>query len=100
MDTMIEILEREIAAYAGEGLNGSAYFVVSPDRQVYAVNDVFHTPEGRFVDVSLLVRRKGDCIIIEHDISDKMLVDALMQAGIPRDHIVLAYAGEKFEEAA
>lgn len=41
---------------------------------------------------------QGDKIIIDLDINDKMLVDALLQAGVPRDQIVLAYAGESIPE--
>jgi len=42
----------------------------------------------------------GDRIIIERDMNDKPLVEALLQAHIPRQHIVLAYAGESAEVAA
>ena len=37
-------------------------------------------------------------IVIERDVNDKPLVDALLQAGIPRKQIVLAYAGEPVNE--
>jgi hypothetical protein len=47
----------------------------------------------------LIVRLEGDHIIIERDINDKVLVDALVQAGIPRQQIILAYAGEALKEA-
>jgi hypothetical protein len=46
----------------------------------------------------LLVRLVHDHIVIERDINSKPLVDALMQAGIPRERIVLAYAGEPIPE--
>ena len=35
--------------------------------------------------------------MIHTDINDKPLVDALVQAGFPRDRIVLAYIGETLE---
>jgi hypothetical protein len=47
-----------------------------------------------------VVRIIDNHIIIDHDANNKSLVDALEQAGIPREQIVLAYAGEKFKEAA
>ena len=100
MDSMRTILQKEMLDYAGEGLNAYAYLTISADRQVYAVIDVTPKPDGRLVDVSLLVRLRGNCIIIEHDINSDPLVDALLQAGIPRNQIVLAYAGEAAEEAA
>jgi hypothetical protein len=40
----------------------------------------------------------NDQIIIERDINNKPLVDALVQNGIPREQIILAYAGEPVEE--
>jgi hypothetical protein len=39
-------------------------------------------------------------IVIEMDDSNKPLVDALLQAGIPRSKIILAYAGEPVPESA
>jgi hypothetical protein len=35
----------------------------------------------------------------EEDPTDKKLVDALLQRGIPREQIVLAYAGEPIPDA-
>lgn len=37
--------------------------------------------------------------IINKDTTDRPLVDELVRAGIPRDQIVLAYAGEKLPES-
>ena len=45
-------------------------------------------------DASLIARIVGATVVIEHDMNDKPLVDALIQAGVPRDQIVLAYRGE------
>ena len=50
--------------------------------------------------VSLLVRILPGVVVIERDQNDKPLVDALVQAGIPREKIILAYAGEPVPEAA
>lgn len=52
------------------------------------------------VDTGLVVLIKGDKVIIERDVNDRPLVDVLIAAGIPRDRIVLAYAGESAGEAA
>jgi len=45
-----------------------------------------------------MARGENDKVVIEEDLTDKPLVDALIQAGIPREQIVLAYAGDKLEE--
>jgi hypothetical protein len=60
---------------------------------------VGYLPDMRMVDVGLIVRVVGDRIIIERDVNDKPLVDALLQASISRQQIVLAYAGEPVEES-
>jgi len=52
----------------------------------------------RFARMGLLVRLVRNRIIIEHDMNDKILLDALLQAGIPREMIILAYAGEPVPE--
>lgn len=100
MDKALEALKAELAIYSKDPLNGRGYLTMNEDKTVYAVVDVTKQRGKRYVDVSLLIRIKGDCIIIEHDVSNKLLVDALVQRGVPRDRIVLAYAGETVEEEA
>ncbi len=46
------------------------------------------------------MRLIGARIVIERDVNDKPLVEALLAANIPRQQIVLAYAGEPAEETA
>jgi hypothetical protein len=52
------------------------------------------------VDTGLVARVADGRIVIERDINNKPLVAALVEAGIPRDRIVLAYEGESINEAA
>jgi hypothetical protein len=87
MATLTTILENEMLAYAGRGANGYSFAK-------------FIFQEKNYVETSLLARIVGEKIIIEDDKTNKPLVDALVQAGIPREQIVLAYAGEKVEETA
>lgn len=47
-----------------------------------------------------MVRIFEDVVIIERDQNDKLVVDALMQAAISREKIILAYAGEPVPEGA
>jgi hypothetical protein len=86
--------------YAGKGLNGYTYLTKSPDGQVFTVVGIAEVRGERIVHTGLVVRLADNRVIIEHDANDKQLVDALMQAGISRSQIVLAYAGESVEEAA
>jgi hypothetical protein len=42
---------------------------------------------------------EGDVVIIDEDLTDRPLVEALVRAGIPREKIVLAYTGEPLPAA-
>ena len=86
--------------YAGKGLNGYSYLTSSDDQQIFTVVDIATVRGKRFADTGLIVRFLHDKIIIERDVNDKILADALMQAGVPPEQIVLAYAGETVEETA
>jgi hypothetical protein len=99
VDTVKETLLKVLQGYAGKALNGYSTLTSSADERVFAVVSVGQVQEKRIVDTGLVVRLHGDHIVVERDINDKPLVDALTQAGIPRDHIILAYVGERLEEA-
>jgi hypothetical protein len=101
LDDKHEIIRREVAAYAKPALTGErSYLAQSDDGKLLSVVDV-DTSQGRHsADTGLVARIAGDFVIIEHDMNDKPLVDALVKAGIPRQNIILAYAGEPVPEAA
>jgi sulfur carrier protein ThiS len=44
--------------------------------------------------VVVMARLLGDKIVIEEDTTDKPLLDALLQRGVPRESILLAYDGD------
>lgn len=98
MDTLKKIVKTEVAKYAVEGLNGIGYLVCNEAQNVFAVIDIGEFQGKRFVHTGLLVRIIGNTVVIEQDLNNKPLYEALVQAGIPRSQIVLAYAGEKLEE--
>ena len=100
MDTLRDSLHRAMESYAGRALNGYSYLLSSADRQVFAIVSVGHVRDGHIVDTGIVARVAGERIIIERDVNDRPLVDALVQDGVPRERIVLAYAGEPSEEAA
>jgi hypothetical protein len=99
MDGLTQIVEREVAKYAGEMLNGHAYLTISADRRVFTVVSVGIVRGERITNLSLLARIVGDQVVIEQDDSNKPLAEALQQAGIPRRQIVLAYAGDPVPES-
>lgn len=95
MDRLKETLHEVMSGYAGRALNGYSYLTVNETQHMYTIVSIGEARGKRIVDTGLVARLAGDKIIIEHDVNDKPLVDALVQAGVPRQQIVLAYAGEK-----
>src|SRR5579885_1366314 len=100
MDTLRQSLRRAMEGYAGRALNGYSYLLGSPDMSVFAIVSVGHVQDRDIVDTGLMARVAGERIIIERDVNDKPLVDALIAEGIDRSRITLKYAGESAEEAA
>jgi hypothetical protein len=86
-----------VMGYARNGLHSQSHFTHNDSDTILSVVTVNQDTNISFV--SLLVRILGETVIIERDQNDKPLVDALIQAGILRKHIVLAYAGETAPEA-
>ncbi len=98
MDTLKDTVRAVTAGYAREGLNSHSYLIHNDDNTILSVVTVPKCKGSSFV--SLLVRMLADTIVIERDQNDKPLVNALIQAGIPRAQIILAYAGEPAPESA
>ena len=100
LDNKLDIIRREVAAYAKPALTGElSYLVQSEDGKLLSVVDVDISQGYHSADTGLVARVTDNHIVIEHDMNDKPLVDALVQAGIPREKIILAYAGEPVPEA-
>lgn len=100
MDTLKEIIQREVSAYTGKGLNGYSYMVANPDPLAWTVVSIGYIDGERFASADLIVRIIGNNVVIERDDNDPPLVDALLQAGVARSQIILAYAGEPVPESA
>lgn len=96
MDTLKNAVRSAMMGYARKGLNSQSYLTHTDDDTILSVVTV---PKGKNSSfVSLLVRILAEAVIIERDQTDKPLVDALVQAGVPRSQIILAYAGEPVPE--
>src|SRR4051812_17533241 len=93
-----ETVHTVVGGYARKGLNSQSYLTHNDDNTILSVVTLVHGQNASFM--SLLVRIVGKTVIVERDQNDKPLVDALIQAGIPRKQIILAYAGESISEAA
>lgn len=98
MDRLREILTTVLESYTGRGYNGYSYLTSSTDQRHFVVTSVGTVQGKRIVNTGLVVQLADDTIIIDRDINNKPLVDALIQAGLPRSQIILAYAGEAVPE--
>jgi CTP:phosphocholine cytidylyltransferase-like protein len=98
MDTLKQQVRDVIAGYAGKVLNGYSFWTRNDDESLYTVIDVARSHGQQIVGVSVIVRIVDNFVVIDRDQNDKLVVDALTQAGIPREQIVLAYAGEALPE--
>lgn len=99
MDTIREILIRELEKYAGKAFNGYSYLTASSDQSHFVITSVGYIRGQRIVNTAMIVQLLNDQIVIDRDIYDKQLVDALLQVGVPRSQIILAYAGEPVPES-
>lgn len=95
LNSKLAIIRQTIAEYAKPSLTGElSYLTQNADGKVFSVVDVTTSGRNHSADTGLVVRLEADYIIIEHDQNNKPLVDALVQAGILRQQIILAYAGK------
>jgi hypothetical protein len=96
MDNLLDITREEVRKYASNGRGGNILLfpLLDDERQTYAVVDVDYPTRKDYAGVVVFARVVGEKVVIEEDTTDKKLVDALLQRGIPRAQIVLAYEGE------
>jgi hypothetical protein len=94
MGSLKEIVADAMAGYAVKGLNGYSVLTSTPDQRFLTIVSVADVKGLHLTTTSLIAHIEADQVIIEHDINNKPLVDALLQVGIPREKIILAYAGE------
>lgn len=98
MDALNATVRQTMQGYARRGLNSSSTLMHSDDDSFLSIVTVPDAKEESAF-TSLLVRITSDTIIVERDQNSKPLVDALVQAGIPRNRIILVYAGEAIPES-
>lgn len=106
MDNVIElneVVQRVVAEYASGGwYKARAYFINDESKQIYAVASI-PDPDYPIREVTpgmaVMARVVGDQVVIEHDSTDKPLIDALMAAGIRREQIIVPLAGDALPDA-
>jgi len=95
IESLAEIVRREVMDYHGPALKATTYYFEDTTNQRYTVIIVQDYPRKNSARVVVLAQVVGDMVIIEEDITDRPLYEALMRQGIPREKIVLSYAGEQ-----
>jgi hypothetical protein len=98
--TLAEITRREVDLYVATSDTSRFYPVLDDENHNYAVVVVENDRSQEPAWLVMLARVVGDFVVIEEDRTDKPLVDALMvNGGVPRDKIVLAYRGESLPDS-
>lgn len=91
---LMAILRQEIQAYAGAVYTpvgtSQFFYTENPDKQVFCVT-IPHLSSELPASLLLLAHIVGDRIVIDIDTTNKPLADALRQAGIPQEQIVLSW---------
>jgi hypothetical protein len=97
---LVTITRREVDLYAGNVSDGKLFTLFDEKQKQYAVVHVGDYPREYPTLVVVMAQVVGDKVIILEDNTDKPLYEALMVNGnVPREQIILAYAGETLPEA-
>lgn len=94
MNRLKAILEDTLSEYAGDALNGHLYLTKSNNDALFSIMSIAKIDNETVIETGIVTHIIAETIIIEKDVSNKPLVDALVQNGIDRQQIVLACAGE------
>lgn len=94
VNNLSQIVRREVQDYSGLSIGSTTYAINDEEQHLYAVAIIPDHPRSFKSRIMLMARVVGDTVIIEEDTTDRPLVHELEHAGIPRSHIILAYAGE------
>lgn len=100
MDNLENTLSTVIADYSGPALKSTTYYVEDSVRHIYTVIVVPDLPRPFKSRVMVMARIVGDYLVIDEDTTDRPLYENLVQAGVPREKIILLYAGEELPDTA
>jgi hypothetical protein len=99
MDWLNTLID-EVQKYAKVGRYGESYLTSNELERIYTIVAFGERDGEHYSFTALIARVIGDKIIIEEDRNSDPLYEALVQAGIPREQIILAYAGETIPDTA
>jgi hypothetical protein len=96
---LTEVTSREVERYIGYSPQERYFPLLDTEHSTFAVVGIPNWPRTYPAGIVVLARVVGDKIVIEEDTTDQPLYEALMaNAGVPREQIILAYAGETLPE--
>ncbi len=85
------IVEREIANYVWDQDDSKAYLMKNEAHQIYGVLVIpVNNPQDS--QTIIVAHIEGNKIVIDTDLTDKPLYKALINAGVPDNQVVRAYA--------
>ncbi len=95
---LVATVQREVEDFELPTLLGTSYAISDAARQRYTVLVVPDSSRKFDAGITVLARVVDDKVIIDEDTTDRPLWKELVRAGIPREQIILAYAGEQMPE--
>jgi len=90
---------QELQLYARDPINGRSYIASTPNDEIYSVIGIAKFDNRHVASADLIVEWQNDTIIIHHDTFSIPFHDSLVDLGIPRERIILAYAGETMPDS-
>jgi hypothetical protein len=94
------VVQKIMSGYAVEGLNGFSVLTSSADGSLWTIVSTAIVNGKRLTTTSLIARIENDRVFIDHDINNKPLVDALVEAGVSRENIILTYINDQVSAAS
>lgn len=96
IENLATVVQREVEDFArGGDWEATTYAVSDPGRQHYAVLIFPDYPRKYHAAIIVAARIVDDYVVIDEDITDRPLFNALIEAGIPREKIICTYVGEQ-----
>ncbi|MEO8611846.1 MAG: element excision factor XisI family protein [Chloroflexota bacterium] len=94
------VVQQVVEGYARPTIEGKSYAFSNTERQIFTVVIVPDYPPKFDSGIMVMARIVGNYVVIDEDTTDRPLWEELVRAGIPRDQIILTYAGEKLPQAS
>lgn len=99
MDSLNETLKEIVFSYAWKGIDFKTFQAENDENDAFSVMVVDYPVHQQDASIVVMAHIEGDFVIVDADNTDRPLVDKLVEAGIPREKIILAYVGEAIPEA-